>query len=121
MEPLRAGALRRRLTVRRATENATGKGGYTTAWRPFATVHAEVMAFDGREVVLDQALQGISVYRIRIRWRDDLTTEDQLSGSCFGLDAEGNPRNVNIRSIADPDGRRKQLVIMADTASTRSS
>jgi head-tail adaptor len=74
-----------------------------------------VTALDGREVVMDQVLQGISVYRVRIRWRSDLTTEDQLraASDCF------RGHDVNIRSIADPDGRRKQLIIMVDTASTR--
>jgi hypothetical protein len=44
-----------------------------------------VTALDGREVVMDQVLQGISVYRVRIRWRSDLTTEDQLraASDCF--------------------------------------
>jgi SPP1 family predicted phage head-tail adaptor len=114
MTPLRAGDLRHRITVRRAAEIETPTGGYKEDWGDYATVAAEITAFDGREVVLDQALQGVSVYRVRIRWRDDLTTEDQLRGSCFG------GRDVNVRSIADPDGRRRQLVIMADSASTRS-
>jgi hypothetical protein len=55
---------------------------------------AEVTALDGREVVMDQVLQGISTYRVRIRWRGDLTTEDQLRSpdGCFGYDAKGGAR-----------------------------
>jgi SPP1 family predicted phage head-tail adaptor len=81
-----------------------------------ATVAAEVLGLDGRESVMDQALQGISTYRVTIRWRSDVLEADQLrsAGSCF------RGRDVNIRSIVDPDGRREQLVILADTASTRS-
>jgi SPP1 family predicted phage head-tail adaptor len=116
MTPLRAGDLRHRIRIRRVTEVKTSTGGLKSDWGDYAEVAAEVTSFDGREVVLDQALQGVSVYRVRIRWRSGLTTEDQLrsAGSCFG------GRDVNIRSIADPDGRRQQLVIIADTASTRS-
>jgi SPP1 family predicted phage head-tail adaptor len=115
MTPLRAGDLRHKITVRRATEIKTDTGGYKTDWCDYAELWAEVTALDGREIVMDQVLQGISVYRVRIRWRSDLTTEDQLrsAADCFG------GRDVNVLSIADPDGRRNQLIIMADTASTR--
>jgi head-tail adaptor len=121
MTPLRAGDLRHRITVRRGTEIKTNTGGYKTDWGDYVDLWAEVIALDGREVVMDQVLQGISVYRVRIRWRSDLTTEDQLRGQaeCFGRDAEGKLRDVNIRSIVDPDGLQRQLIIMADTASTR--
>jgi head-tail adaptor len=123
MLPLRAGDLRHSLIVRRAAEIPTGTGGYTTEWGDFATLSAEVTGLDGRESVMDQALQGVSVYRVRIRWRSDVQTADQLrsTGSSFGYDDKGKARDVNIRSIADPDGRREQLVIIADTASTRNS
>lgn len=118
----RAGDLRHRLKIRRVTEVKTGTGGYRSDWSDIATVSAEVVGLDGRESVMDQALQGISTYRIRIRWRQDLLTSDQLRplGSSFGFDDKGNARDVNIRSIVDPDGLRRQLVIIADTASTRS-
>lgn len=113
---MRAGRLRHQVTIRRATETENGKGGYATAWDDVATVSAEVTGLDGRESVMDQVLQGISVYRVRIRWRGDILASDQLrsAGACFG------GRDVNIRSVVDPDGRREQLVIIADTASTRS-
>jgi SPP1 family predicted phage head-tail adaptor len=122
MRPLGAGDLRHRLKVRRVTEIPKGKGGYTSDWGDYADVAAAVESLDGREVVMDQALQGISTFRIRIRWRADLKTEDQLRSSdgCFGYDVQGKARDVNIRSAVDPDGLRRQLVIMADTASTRS-
>jgi head-tail adaptor len=123
MPLLRAGDLRHSLVIRRASEIRTARGGYTSDWGDVATLSAEVTGLDGRESVMDQALQGISVFRVRIRWRSDIQTSDQLrpTGSSFGYDAEGKPRDVNIRSIADPDGRREQLVIIADTASTRNS
>jgi head-tail adaptor len=74
---------------------------------------------------MDQVLEGISVFRIRIRWRSDMLASDQLQAAdeadpCFGFDADSKLRAVNIRSIVDPDGRREQLVIIADTASIRS-
>jgi SPP1 family predicted phage head-tail adaptor len=117
MQPLRSADLRHRVTIRRATETDNGRGGYATGWSDLDEVSAEVASLDGRESVMDQVLQGISVYRVRIRWRGDVQAADQLrsEGSCFA------GKDVNIRSAVDPDGRREQLVIIADTASTRSS
>lgn len=123
MRKLKAGDLRHRLIIRRATEASNGKGGWTTAWTDLATLSAEVTGLDGRESVMSEALQSVSVFRIRIRWRADIRSVDQLrsvSGACFGVDNAGQARDVNIRSISDPDGRREQLIIIADTASTRS-
>ena len=123
MRRLVAGDLRHRIVIRHATEADNGSGGYTTVWNDLAVVRAEVMGLDGRESVMDQALQGISVYRIRIRWRSDISPKDQLRASdgCFGVAPEGQDHvDVNIRSVSDPDGKRRQLVIIADTASIRS-
>lgn len=109
--------LRHRITIRRATEIDNGKGGYSTGpWEPVATVFAAVTGLDGRESVMNQVLQGVSVYKIEIRWRGDVRASDQLrsSGSCFG------GRDVNITSAVDPDGRRESLVIIGSTAAVRS-
>lgn len=124
MKALRSADLRHRITIRRATEVKNSRGGYATDWSPVATVFAEVTGLDGRESVMDKVLQGISVFRLRIRWRADIKAADQLAsvaGNCFGVDNSGVGREVNIRSIVDPDGRREQLVIIADTASTRAA
>src|SRR5688572_25784702 len=104
MKPLRSVDLRHRVTIRRATEVKNDRGGYTASWGELGTVFAEVEGLDGRESVMDQVLQGISVYRIRIRWREDIAEADQLrsAGRCF------RDRDVNIRSIVDPDGRCEQ-------------
>lgn len=129
MAQLRAGDLRQRLTIRRVNEVPNGKGGFTEDWGDVATIFAQVIGLDGptprpasRETVVNQSLEAIAVYQVRIRWRPDVYASDQLrpKGSCFGFDDNGKKRDVNIRSINDPDGRREQLVIVADTSSRRS-
>jgi SPP1 family predicted phage head-tail adaptor len=120
-----AGRLRHRLTIRRVIETSNGKGGYTTQWNDLAIVRAEVAGLDaqGREGIIGQALQGIATFRIRIRWRSDIMDSDQLRAfdGCFGRPNDGADHvDVNIRTIVDPDGLRRQLIIIADTASTRS-
>ena len=105
---IRAGDLRHRVTIRRKTSVKKAGGGFDTSWNDLATVWAEVIGLDGREAVIGQALQGISTYRVRLRFGADVTDADQLRYGAIDL---------NIRSVSDPDGRREQLLILADTGS----
>lgn len=108
---VRAGRLRSRVAIMRQTQVATGKGGFTASWnadpKPIA---AEVIAISGREDTIDHVLQGISVYRITVRWRANLSPREQLRLA--------NGQVLNIKSADDPDGRRRDLVIIADTVAT---
>jgi SPP1 family predicted phage head-tail adaptor len=110
--PVAAGLLNNRITIRRPVEIDNGKGGYDTDWLPVATLWAEVRGLDGREVMIAQVLNGISAYRIRIRWRRGIEPNDQL---------RYDGKDLNIRSVSDPDGRRDWLVIIADTGSARTT
>lgn len=110
MKPLRSADLTHRISIRRATEVDDGRGGYQTSWQTIAQPWAEVTGLDGRESVIEHSLQGISVYRIRIWWRPGVQPADQAQ--LDGVD-------LNIRSAVDPDAKRHELVILADTASTR--
>lgn len=107
---MKAGDLRNRIAIRRATRTDNGKGGYTTSWSDVAVVFAKVIGLTGREAVMDQVLQGIQVYRIHIRFRADVLPSDQIRYGAIDL---------NIKSVNDPDGRSEQLVIIADTESVQ--
>lgn len=109
MTPLRSRDLNRRIVVFAKSEVDNGAGGWTEIYTKIAQPWAEVKGLDGRESVMNQVLQGISVYRIRVRYRDDVTDTCQIYH---------DGRVLNIRSAVDPDGAREQLLIMADTAST---
>ena len=110
MKPLETDDLTHKLAIRRATEVDNGKGGYTTDWSDLCMPWGEVIGLAGHESVLEHALQGIAVYRIRIWYREGLLPADQVRYGALDL---------NIRSVADPFGTRRELVILADTASTR--
>lgn len=102
-----AGRLNRRVQIMRAAV-AVNRGEPTiTGWTPFATLWAEVLGQNGREAVIAHMLEGISVYKITIRWRADLLPSDQVRLR--------DGTDLNIKSISDPDAAREQLVIYADT------
>ena len=113
MKPLRAGRLRHRITIRRSIEASDGKGGYTTTWSTVLVTRAEIEGLDGRESAMARVLEGISVYRFRIRWRADLDIRASDQVQFAG-------RELNITApAADPDTRRRHLVFVAETASAR--
>lgn len=105
---LSAGRLRHRVTIYRKTVQQAANLDLETVWAPIAEVWAEVIGVAGREATIGQALQGISAYKITVRFGVDVTDADQLRYGTLDL---------NIHSVTDPDGMREQLLIIADTAS----
>jgi len=112
MKPLEAGDLRHRIEIRRGTKEKDGKGGSTIAWTPIAKPWAEVISLDGKEAMAEHVKQGVASYRIRIRYREGINTNDQVRHGALEL---------NITSAADPNGDREQLVILATTAAALKS
>ncbi|MFZ3485287.1 phage head closure protein [Sphingomonas sp. 3-13AW] len=108
---LGAGRLRQRIEIWRSVETKNGRGGFTDDWQMIAATRAEILGQPGREAVLEQALQGIAVYKITIRFRDDVLASDQLRWS-------GRILNITAPPV-DPDGLRKELVITASTESVQ--
>ena len=109
MKPVRPGELRHKLEVRRANTTQNAQGGYDGPWEPVAAVWGKVEGIDGHESMLAHALEGVSSYRITIRWRWGVRQSDQA--------VLGDGTALNIRSVSDPDGKRRWLTILADTDS----
>lgn len=103
-----AGRLRDRITVRRQVDASDNKGGWNRGWETLVdNLPAEVISQNGREAVIASALQGVSSYKITIRRRDGLRTNDQVLH---------RGQELNIRSIADdPFYPREAIVLFADT------
>lgn len=112
MTPLTSRQLRHRITIRRSIQEKDGKGGYTSSWTTIASPMAELLGLAGRESVMERVLEGVSSYRVRIRWRAGLVIKasDQI------LLSDGTELNITAPA-ADPDGKRQQLIIMAETQS----
>jgi SPP1 family predicted phage head-tail adaptor len=107
---LSPGRLRHRITVWRKVSVRNENGGYSDVWSQIAKVWAEVIGIAGREATIGQALQGISSYRVTVRFGLDVTDVDQIK---YGM------LNLNVRSVTDPTGDREELLILADTASAQ--
>ncbi|OWK27576.1 head-tail adaptor protein [Sphingomonas dokdonensis] len=104
-----AGELRHRIDIVRSAKTPTGRGGFTETVATIAgNVAAKVEGLTGTEAVKEKVLRGVRVYRLTIRWRPGILTSDRISYS-------GDPEPLNIRSAVDLDGRRRWLVIHADT------
>lgn len=107
---LQAGRLRDFISIRRPTDISDGKGAYRRGWQNIADrLPAEVIGQSGREAVIATTLQGTATYRITIRYREGLKANDQIIWRDQELNILAPP--------SDPDGRREQLQILADTSS----
>lgn len=99
---------RHRVDLVRTTRTPTGKGGNTVTVEDIATsIPAEVLGVTGSEAVREKLLGGIRVYRVTLRYREDVQLTDQLRLAGGQI--------VNIRSAVDEKGTRRELVIHADS------
>jgi SPP1 family predicted phage head-tail adaptor len=93
--------LRHRVKLLEPVESDDGAGGRTVTWNVRDTAWAEVVPVRGDEREWGEAKTPETLYRVTLRHRADLTREMRL-----GFDG----RVLEIRALADPDGRRRWLV-----------
>lgn len=102
---MRAGTLRERVELVWFQPTDGGEWGQPHGtWTTWATVWANVTATGGGEIVKDDAPQASTTYTVRMRYRDDVTAEDRLVR---------RGKTLEIVSVIDPDGRRRELLIQA--------
>lgn len=100
---MNAGDLRHRVTFQKHnTDSATGG---LTGWVDCVTTWAKVEDLSGRDYFQAQMLGEASLVtsRITVRWRPDLDSHMRVR---FGN------RTFDIKTILDPDGRKRFLQIM---------
>lgn len=99
---MRAGELRHRITIQRATETQDAFGAVVQTWSTFATLWAGVEALSGREFFAAQQVNAQVSHRIRIRYLSGVTPKMRV---VFGS------RTFNIEVVMD-DGRRRELQLL---------
>jgi SPP1 family predicted phage head-tail adaptor len=109
-----AGALRDRIRIQRKATTKNAVGGLTEGWNEVATVSANIVSLNGREAIIGNILQGVSFFQITIRYRTDLKPSDQILW-LSRLDANGEPRELNVVNAEDRMGTRQWTVIQAST------
>lgn len=97
-----AGQLRERVTIQQAVETPDGGGGSSIDWQDVATVWAEVRPLSGRERLQAQQLESAVNYRIRIRFRSDITA---------GMRLVWRDQVMNIRAVYNEDQKRAYLTL----------
>jgi SPP1 family predicted phage head-tail adaptor len=75
---MRAGLLRHRVILQRATMTRDEAGQEIADWQPYATVWAEAEPLRGRELLAAQQAQAEVTTRFRIRYRPDVLPTDRV-------------------------------------------
>lgn len=101
---MNAGELRHRIAFELPVFSSTQWGPKLTGWREIARVGAKVEMIAGNERIRDKAIQSSADYLIKIRYLPDLTSAARIIH---------DGKSLAIVSIADPDGRRRELIILA--------
>lgn len=101
---MRAGALRDRITLQAPPTAQDAAGQPAGNWTDVATVWAEVRDLSGREFIAAQATQSEVSTKIRIRY---MTGIDASMRAVRGADVY-----TLVAPPLDPDGRRRELVLM---------
>lgn len=101
-----AARFNRRVVIQAPDRASDGKGGQIKGWTDVSTVWAEMIPLRGQEAVAHNLLTSGQLWKVTIRYRAGLTVQHRLV-------LDGVP--LNIRTCQDPDGRRKELVMTAES------
>jgi SPP1 family predicted phage head-tail adaptor len=99
---------RDRVTIEAEQRTPNGQGGYTTGWSPVATVWAEVIGLNGNEAMRASIERSVSLYRVNLRKRDDVSAANRL---------RWNGRVLSITSVLPhPQEPRTALQLLCETS-----
>jgi len=104
-EPAAIGRMRRRLVLEAPVVSPDGLGGATQAFEAVAALWGQVESISGTEAWRQGRPEQSQNYRITMRWRGDVDAGRRL---------RDGGRLFDIRSAADPDGARRQLVCLVE-------
>lgn len=104
-QPLNPGSLRDRLVVQRAAKTQNAYGEDVVSWQDLMSVWALVRAAQGRELEAMRQTWAEARFKIRMAYPPvPLRREDRL---LWGA------RTLDILDVEDPDGLRREIVIVA--------
>lgn len=104
---MRAGELRRRLTLEQPVDTSDRAGGDTRAFVSEGTVWGAVIALRAQELFQAQQIDSHVTSRVLIRYRAGVKPEWRITEPATG-------RVFEIRSVLDLDARRRQLELICE-------
>lgn len=105
---VRTPTLSERVTIERAVETKTDRGGRTVTWsaiEPTPTMWAEVIGLTGDEAIAAGAARSVQRWRVTIRLRRDVASKDRLRWRDLTLD---------VKSVV-PTPDRRWLVMICES------
>jgi len=107
---MQAGKLRHRIVLQAGTASQNSFGELTQTWAAISggTVWASVDALSGREFLDSRQIEAQVDYRIRIRWRDDVTERNRITWT----DPMSVAHSFEIRAVLPDATSRRQLELM---------
>lgn len=100
---LRAGSLRDRVTLQNPPATDDGAGGQVGGWTTVAVLNADVRPMSANQQLLAGAPQGVTVYRVTVRYRAGISSAQRLLWRGQAL---------AITGVMNPDGNRVAAEIM---------
>ena len=105
MKPIVIGARRRRFVLELPLEAPDGFGGVIRTYAAGLQLWGAIEMMGGDEQVRGGRTEQAVTHRVRLRYRDGVTAAHRLT--C-------GPRRFQIKTAADPDGTRRELVCLVE-------
>lgn len=99
---MKAGRLRHRITIQKATEAQDSTGQAVKTWSTFTRCWSEIVPLSGRELQAAQAISAEASHSIRIRHVDGITPKHRIA---YGS------RVFDINGITDTNERGRELIL----------
>ena len=106
---LRAGELRRRVTLQQRSASVDAVGGQSIIWNDVATVWGSIEPSGGRELMTAQKMSIDNPATITIRWQSPFADPKAVAA----MRVLYGSRIFNIHSAVNQDERNRVLVLLA--------
>ena len=98
---MRSGRLRHRIDIQEETSTSDGMGGFTTTWASIegmGSVPAQIMPLSSKEQLDAMKLESVITNKIRIRYRDGITSKNRIVFGSRIFNIKGAPINWDERN-----------------------
>lgn len=102
----RASSKNRAIKLQAPTKIPNGQGGFAKGWTDGIDAWAEMIPLRGSEAIEQNIQRSVQLWRVAIRWRQDVDTTWRIVH---------DGKFLNIRSCADAEGTRQDLVMTCES------